>query len=138
MQHDFKVFRSLRPLFSAFLVMSLCCVGSWVFARQERSQPQLKPKNQTPSTPNFSNEVLVSPDEDYRIGPSDVIEIQVEDAPMLCKQHRVSALGNIHIGLSFLKKLNVLNKTTDEVETMLADGIRGRFLKNPQVFVSVV
>ena len=138
MHQDFKVFRSLRPIFSAFLVMSLFSASALIYARQERSQPQLKPKNQTPSTPNFSNDVLVSPDEDYRIGPSDVIEIQVEDAPMLCKQHRVSALGNIRIGLSFLKKLNVLNKTTDEVETMLADGIRGRFLKNPQVFVSVV
>ena len=129
MHQDLKIFRSLRPIFSAFLVLSLFCAGALIYARQERNQPQLKPKSQAPGAPNFSNDVLVSPDEDYRIGPSDVIEIQVEDAPMLCKQHRVSAFGNIKIGLPFLKKLNVLNKTTDEVETMLADGVRGRFLK---------
>lgn len=138
MQHRRKAFGSAPQMLSVLLATVLLCAGSLSYGRQERSQPQLKPKNQNSGAPNFSNEVLVSPDEDYRIGPSDVIEIQVEDAPMLCKQHRVSAFGNIKIGLPFLKKLNVLNKTTDEVETMLADGVRGRFLKNPQVFVSVV
>jgi polysaccharide export outer membrane protein len=138
MKHSLQEPRPVMGKLFAALAMLMLCASPAIYGRQERSQPQLKPKNQTPSTPNLANDVLVAPDEDYRIGPSDVIEIQVEDAPQLCKQHRVSALGNVTINLPFLKKLNVLNKTADEVETMLADGLRGRYLKNPQVFVSVV
>ncbi len=136
MQHERKRIHSDRQIIAVFLAALMLCFTSLSYARQERSQPQLKPKNQSPSTPNLANDVLISPDEDYRIGPSDVIEIQVQDAPDLCKQHRVSALGNIR--MAYLKKLNVLNKTTEEVETLVTDGLRGRYLKNPQVFVSVV
>lgn len=138
MQYGWRRFRSCKQTITGFLIVFLLSFASLSYARQDRSQPQLKPKSQAPGAPNLSNEVLISPDEDYRIGPSDIIEIQVQDAPDLCKQHRVSALGNIRIGVSFMKKLNVLNKTTEEVETVIADGLRGRYLKNPQVFVSVV
>ncbi len=102
---------------------------------QERRQPQLKPPPQQASDPVTSG-VIISPDVDYRIGPSDVIEIQVEDAPRLCGSHRVSAKGNIV--LPYLKRINILNKTTEEIENFIAEGLRGRYLKDPQVHVTVL
>lgn len=80
--------------------------------------------------------VIFAPDEDYRIGPSDIIEIQVEDAPQLSGNRRVSASGNIQ--MPYLRKVHVLNRTTEEAAAIIADGLRGRYLKDPQVFVSVL
>src|ERR1044072_1814845 len=102
---------------------------------QERRQPQLKPPPQQSSDPVTSG-IIISPDEDYRIGPSDIIDIQVEDAPRLCGSHRVSAKGNII--LPYLKRINILNKTTEEIENFISEGLRGRYLKDPQVHVTVL
>jgi polysaccharide export outer membrane protein len=117
------------------LALVLLITGTVAYGTQERRQPQLKPPAQQASDPVTSG-VIISPDEDYRIGPSDVIDIQVEDAPRLCGSHRVSAKGNIV--MPYLKRINILNKTTEEIETLISDGLRGRYLKEPQVHVTVL
>src|SRR5262245_24410529 len=45
---------------------------------QTRQQPKIQPPPQSGGEPNGSPSILVSPDEDYRIGPRDVIEIRVD------------------------------------------------------------
>lgn len=80
--------------------------------------------------------IVVSPEEDYRIGVSDVIEIQVDDAAQLNKTYRVPTSGAIF--MAYLKRVYVLNRTTEEVEKTIADGLRGRYLKDPQVHVTVL
>jgi polysaccharide biosynthesis/export protein len=79
--------------------------------------------------------VVVSAEEDYRIGVSDVIEIKVDDAAQLNSTFRVPTSG--FILMNYLKRVQVLNKTTEEVEKIIADGLRGRYLKDPQVHVTV-
>jgi polysaccharide export outer membrane protein len=40
--------------------------------------------------------------------------------------------------MGYLKHISVLNKTTEEVEKLIADGLRGKYLKDPHVYVSVL
>jgi polysaccharide export outer membrane protein len=130
-----KAFSRLLGAVPGLIALALLISNTMVYGTQERRQPQLKPPAQQASDPITSG-VIISPDEDYRIGPSDVIDIQVEDAPRLCGSHRVSAKGNIV--LPYLKRINLLNKTTEEIENLISEGLRGRYLKDPQVHVTVL
>lgn len=85
--------------------------------------------------PRIGPDVIVSSDEDYRLSPSDVIEVIIQDAPELSANFSISTAGNIP--MYYLGTLSVAGKTTDEVSKMIADGLRGRYLKDPKVFVSV-
>jgi polysaccharide export outer membrane protein len=64
-----------------------------------------------------------------------VIEVQVEDAPELSGNYRVNQEGSIP--MKFLGSLPVVGRTTEDVATMVANGLRGRYLRNPQVYVAV-
>jgi polysaccharide export outer membrane protein len=80
--------------------------------------------------------VVVASDEEYRISRTDVIEVQVEHAPELSGMFRVNSSGAVlvpHIG-----RVTALDKTTEELANAIADQLRGRYLKNPQVAVNVV
>lgn len=80
-------------------------------------------------------DVIVAADEDYKLSPSDVIEIIIQDAPELSGNFQVSSSGNIP--MYYLGSLKVEGKTPDEVSKVIADGLKGRYLKDPRVFVSV-
>ncbi len=102
---------------------------------QERRQPkQYQPPAQTANEPVLPN-VIVSPEEDYAIGPSDVIEIAIEDAPELSRVFRVGADGAIE--MPFLGRLAVAQKTAQSLSKIIADRLRGEYLNNPQVSVMV-
>lgn len=124
---------SLLSVISGGLVVLLLLTSDFVIAQERRPSPS-KPANQS-SGDTSSPGVLVDSDEDFRIGISDVIEIKVEDAAQLNGTFRVPASGVII--MNYLKRINVLNKTTEEIEKMIADGLRGRYLKDPQVHVTV-
>jgi len=79
--------------------------------------------------------ILVESDEDYRIAPGDVIDVQVEDAPELSRTFRVSAAGTFL--MPYLGRIVAQQKTTEELAKLIADGLRGRYLKQPQVTVVV-
>ena len=85
--------------------------------------------------PHVGPDVIVAADEDYRLSPSDVIEVVIQDAPELSGNFQLSSSGNIP--LYYLGSMNVEGKTPDEVSKMIADGLRGKYLKDPKVFVSV-
>src|SRR5687767_14991017 len=88
---------------------------------QQRQQPQQpKPTTQPPGEPNTSPNILVSPDEDYHIGPRDVIEIRIEDAEELSGNFAVNADGTFM--MKYLKRLKAEGKTTEELATLIADG----------------
>jgi polysaccharide export outer membrane protein len=80
-------------------------------------------------------EVVMYADEDYKLGPSDVIEVVVEDAPELSISYQINSSGNIP--LRYLGTTPVAGKTTDEVAKLIADGLRTRYLKDPKVYVTV-
>ncbi|MBL8188175.1 MAG: polysaccharide biosynthesis/export family protein [Acidobacteria bacterium] len=85
--------------------------------------------------PRVGPDVIVAADEDYKLSPSDVIEIIIQDAPELSGNFQISSSGNIP--MYYLGSLKVEGRTPDEVSKMIADGLKGRYLKDPKVFVSV-
>jgi polysaccharide export outer membrane protein len=89
---------------------------------------QVGPKSGSPG-------ILISPDRDYQIGARDVIEIQIEKAPELSGTFSVSAAGNIL--LPYLGRVTALRKTPEELSKVIEDGLRGGYLKNPVVRVTV-
>jgi protein involved in polysaccharide export with SLBB domain len=82
-----------------------------------------------------SNPVVLNSDTDYQLAPSDTIRIVIEDAPELSNIFRINKQGTIP--LRYLGQTLVAGKTTEEVATMIADSLRGRYLKDPKVYVSV-
>lgn len=118
---------------SLTLILALAAVTP---AQQQRQQPQQpKPSSQLPGEPTTTPNILVSPDEDYRIGPRDVIEIRVEDAEELSSTYAINADGSFV--MKYLRRIKAEGKTTEELATLIEDGLRGRYLKDPQVLVSV-
>jgi polysaccharide export outer membrane protein len=73
--------------------------------------------------------------EDYQINPGDVIDIQVDRAPELSGMRRVAASGTIR--LEYLGPVTANGKTADELAGFIADSLRGRYLKNPRVTVTI-
>jgi len=80
-------------------------------------------------------DVIIYGDDDYKLAPRDVIEVIVEDAPELSVNYTINSNGIIP--LRFLGALPVAGKTTDEVSKIITDGLRGRYLQDPKVYVSV-
>ncbi len=103
---------------------------------QEKQSKQYQPAKQTSSETAPANSALViSPDEDYLIGPSDIIEIKIEDAPELSGTFRLNAKGTFT--LPEIGQIATEKKTTEEVARAIADKLRGNYLMNPIVSVTV-
>ena len=102
---------------------------------QTRPQPQIKPPPSTSGEPSTSQTIIVATDQDYRIGPRDVIEVRIEDANELSGTYQVNADGTFL--MPYLKRITARDKTPEELSSFIADGLRGRYLKDPQVLVGV-
>jgi polysaccharide biosynthesis/export protein len=100
------------------------------FAAQEPEQKQTQPDVRPAPA-----DMVIASSEDYRIGVGDVIIIQIEKAPELSGTFRVSSGGTIT--MQFLGRLSVQQKTPEELGTTIANGLRGRYLTNPHVNVTV-
>jgi protein involved in polysaccharide export with SLBB domain len=97
---------------------------------QDRQQPQVKPPTPSGGDISATSSILVSPDEDYVIGPRDVIEIKVDDAPELSLTASVNADGTFL--MPYLKRVKAGGKRTEDLSKEIADGLRGRYLKGPK------
>ncbi len=118
----------------SFVAFAFLILASTVCA-QVRQQPQIKPPAQSMGEFNTTPTIIVSPDQDYRIGPRDVIEIRIEDAPELSFTIPVNADGTFL--MSYLGRITAQEKTPEELGREIANGLRGKYLKNPQVLVAV-
>lgn len=119
------------------LVIASAFAASPVISRaQETTNRTDKPQQpaDTSSKPRVTD-VLVSPDEDYRIGPRDVIEVQVEKAPELSGTWNISAKGTFL--MPYVGRVVAVNKTPEELAAFIADRLRGDYLKSPRVKVVV-
>jgi len=103
------------------------------------AQTRQTSKVQTPAQTGIESaaapSILVSPSEDYKIGARDVIEIKVDDAPELSITVPVNADGTFL--MPYLKRVKAEGKTPEELAREIADRIRGRYLKDPNVMVAV-
>jgi polysaccharide biosynthesis/export protein len=76
-----------------------------------------------------------SPLGDYQIGPEDLLEISVLEAPDLNRTVRVSDDGSISLAL--LGSIGVAGLSTREAQEAIADRLRQTYMKDPQVNVFV-
>ena len=115
----------------------IIAAGSLAAGAQDRRQQKLYQSTApTPSGDSAMPNIIVSPGEDYRIGPSDVIEIAVMDAPELSRAFRVASDGSIT--MPFLGRVAAQQKTPDELSRLIADRLRGDYLQDPQVSIVVL
>jgi len=92
-----------------------------------------RPNDQSSEHP--SSGVFITSPNDYRIGPNDVIEVRVDKAPELSGMFRVNSTGSIL--MQHLGRVTVMGKSPEEVAQVLADLLRGEYLKDPFVVVEV-
>jgi polysaccharide export outer membrane protein len=122
--------RSVIPLVVIAALAPIAGIG------QERRQPkQFQPPAAQSSHEYATPGVVVSPDKAYRIGASDVIEIEVVDAPEMSRAFRVNADGTIL--LPYIGNLQAENKTAQELAKVISDGLNGDYFVDPKVTVSV-
>jgi polysaccharide biosynthesis/export protein len=125
--------RTQLTLVGAVMFLSVSFVPA---GAQTRQQPKIQPPAQAGGgEPTNAPPILVSPDEDYRIGARDVIEIRVDDAPELSVTTSVNADGTFL--MPYLKRVKAISKTPEELSREIADRLRGRYLKDPNVIVLV-
>ena len=123
--------RMIWPGRLALIVLAIIHTAIAGVARQEQqaAQPAATPAATRPAS------VVVSPEKGYQIGPSDVIEVKIEDAPELSGTWEVGADGAFPMG--YLGMVKAAGKTAHELQKLIADGLRGDYLKDPRVNVTV-
>jgi len=109
---------------SAFTIVLLLGSALNVAAAQDKA----------PSGP-ASRGLVLSPEEEYRIGASDVVEVYILRMPELSREYRVNADGTIEI--PFLGRIKAQKKTSQELAALIADGLRDGYLVDPQVSIIV-
>lgn len=73
---------------------------------------------------------------EYRLGPYDNILIEVLGADELRRTGRIDGAGNFSYPL--IGSIHAAGLTPAEFSAQIADGLRGRFVRNPQVSVNVL
>lgn len=138
---------AVRPFFTA-LFLAVAMAASLGFSGvgfassppgQDKSQSgqstQAAPIQSQKSSSSRGSNVLVSLEQDYRIGANDVIEVQIDNAPELSRSFRVTAAGTFL--MPYLGRITAAQKTPEELAQMITDGLRGDYLKDPKVTVAV-
>jgi polysaccharide export outer membrane protein len=72
----------------------------------------------------------------YRLGAGDVITIQVLGEDDL-KRERIRLSDAATISYPILGEIRLAGKTVAELERLIRDGLKGRYLVNPQVTVTI-
>jgi len=72
----------------------------------------------------------------YRIGPLDELMVDVFGAPDLKRDGEVDGAGNILLPL--VGNMAVGGKTPQEASQVIASALRGKYLKDPQVTITIV
>jgi polysaccharide export outer membrane protein len=130
----------------ASVVVAVLVIATGSGAGYARPMPQQKPESgqsatssgaQSPAKSSGArgSNVLVSLEQDYRIGPNDVIDVQIDNAPELSKTFRVTAAGTFL--MPYLGRMTAAQKTPEELAQLITEGLRGDYLKDPKVTVAV-
>ena len=72
----------------------------------------------------------------YRLGAGDVITIQVLGEEDL-KREKIRLSDAATMSYPILGEISLLGKTVGELEVLIRDGLKGRYLLNPQVTVTI-
>lgn len=127
---------SVRKLRLVALLAVAGLLGGCLSARIDEST--VEQANTTPPRQTIAGALPAVPvvgSTDYRVGPMDILDIQVFGVPDLSKPARVSEDGEISVPL--IGRVPVNGKTTSELERDLAARWSAGYLENPQVTVFV-
>jgi polysaccharide export outer membrane protein len=127
--------RSLFGLAVLILMIATSAVSAAAQKTQHQAEQGSSRSSEKPTDTGRSSPVLVSSEEDYRIGVGDVIEVQVEDMPEVSKSIRVTAAGTFLMPI--LGRMKAQGKTPEALGLEIADKLRGDYLKDPKVNVVV-
>lgn len=72
---------------------------------------------------------------DYRVGPMDVLDVAVYQAPDLTKPVQVDASG--HIVMPLIGAVPAAGRTTAEIQADVTSRLKARYLRSPEVTVTV-
>jgi polysaccharide biosynthesis/export protein len=72
---------------------------------------------------------------DYRIGPRDMLQVNVFQVPDLSRTVQVT--GNGFVNLPLIGNIQVGGKTTDEAQQEIAAKLEKKYIRSPQVSVSI-
>jgi polysaccharide export outer membrane protein len=130
-----KLVLQLGRLGAILAVVLITCSPTWAQRTTTTKRFDPPPTATGGGAAARGTEVIMLSDEDYRMAPKDVIEVVIEDAAELSRNFTISAAGTIPMG--YLGPIKVIGLTPDELAKQIADGLRGRYLKDPKVSVSV-
>lgn len=72
---------------------------------------------------------------DYRIGPQDMLDINVSQVPELTKTVQVDSVGKVLLPL--VGQIQASGRTPAELSDDIAQGLKKNYMKDPQVVVAV-
>lgn len=131
----------IRFLSFTFAILTIATVAQagYGLGLGQKEKPQsdqsAAPIQSAKSSGARGSSVLVSLEQDYRIGPNDVIDIQIENAPELSRSFRVTAAGTFL--MPYLGRITAVQKTPEELAQFITAGLTGDYLKDPKVTVAV-
>jgi protein involved in polysaccharide export with SLBB domain len=138
--YDPRAGSGARNSIRVMLLIAAATINSGAVPLQEK--PQSQPpgassslKSSTPRGERSGAAVLITGEEDYRIGVHDLLEVQVDNMAELTKDFRVTASGTFL--MPFVGRVTAKGKTPEEVAEFIADRLRGDYLKDPKVLVRV-
>lgn len=116
-----------RPTLKRWLSASLLVIAGLQFSVASFAQDIAIPVTATDSQSLLST---------YQLGAGDMLTIRVLGEPELSLEKiRLTDAGTLSYPI--LGEIRLLGLTTSELEKIIADGLRGRYLKNPQVSVQM-
>lgn len=131
---DKHVFIKLLKISGLILIVTLLNPGDQTSVHAWSDQES--PVRQA-TVPNSASEspTAISIGPDYRIGLGDVVEVRVDKAQELSGIYRVTSNGTFQ--MYYLGEIVAQDKTPEQLSALIADGLRGRYLKSPRVTVEV-
>jgi polysaccharide biosynthesis/export protein len=128
--------RRAASLAALALAAAAVCASS-INAQQTRGETQPEqPAIQSSAAEMGNAKILNAAEKDYRISAGDVIQIQIEDAPELSHNYRVSSSG--HIEMPVLGMVEAQKRTTFELARQITKGLQNEeYLNTPNVLVTI-
>ena len=125
----------MTKLFIFLLVIPACAMA---YAFDGEGEEQYK-SDEIRQSPQFvvpgSGSLALQPAGEYRIGPLDLLDVEVFQVKDLKRTVRVNGQGEISMPL--VGTLEVLGRTVSEVETMIEGRLKEKFMQNPHVSVFI-
>lgn len=124
----------MRKIFLT-VVIALGTAGCVARTPPPQSSPSLTVLADSQSLPAPSRTDLTAADRPALIGPLDTIDVNVFNVPDLTREMQVDASGRIAMPL--VGTVDARGKTASELAANIADRLRGRYVRNPDVTINI-